>query len=403
MNPIRLLQSCFRSILRNRMRSLLTSLGIIIGVGSVIIMLAIGEGAQRAIEERIAAMGTNLIQVMPMRRPAFQRAGGSLYRPITRQDAQMVRYESSFAMAVSGIVQRNLSVTGGGQANSTAVMGVEPDFFFIRNWNIDEGFFFGDEDMLYRNRVAVMGATTATRFFGAENPVGQTIRIVNDNFTVIGLLERKGAGAFGNDQDDVIMVPLDTALTRLLNTRNINFIAISVVDRRLMEAAQTETELILRDAHRLNAIDTPSFEILNSDALIEMATETSRTLTILLAAIAGVSLLVGGIGIMNIMLVSVTERTREIGIRMAVGARKRDILLQFLAEAIFLSFMGGLIGIGLALLTCEILVAAGIPTSVNPIVVIAAALFACLIGIFFGFYPARKAASLYPIDALRYE
>ena len=403
MNPLRLLQSCFRSILRNRMRSLLTSLGIIIGVGSVIIMLAIGEGAQRAIEERIAAMGTNLIQVTRMGGGHFRRAGGTVHLHLTRQDAQVVRYESSFAMAVSGIVQRNLSVTGGGHANSTTVMGVEPDFFFIRSWNIDEGFFFGDEDMLYRNRVAVIGATPAARFFEGYNPVGQIIRIGNDNFTVIGLLERKGAGPAGHDQDDVIMVPLDTALTRIWNTRNINSIAISVVDRRFMEAAQNETELILRDAHRLSPRDTPSFEILNSSSLIEMASETSRTLTMLLAAIAGVSLLVGGIGIMNIMLVSVTERTREVGIRMAVGARKRDILLQFLSEAVFLSFLGGIMGIGLAFLTCEILAAAGIPTSVNPFVVIAAALFACLIGIFFGFYPARKAANLYPIDALRYE
>jgi len=386
------------------MRSLLTSLGIIIGVGSVIIMLAIGEGAQRAIEERISAMGTNLIQVIPRR--AFMRTpqmGVARPNRITRQDAAMVAAESSFAMAVSGVVQRSFSVTGGGNANSTTVMGVEPDFLVIRSWNIDEGIFFDDEDVFLRNRVAVMGGTPAAQLFGETSPVGQTIRIGNDNFTVIGLLERKGAGPAGNDQDDVIMVPLDTALTRLLNTRNLNSIAISVVDRRFMEAAQTETELILREAHGLNAIDVPGFEIMNSASLIEMASETSRTLTILLAAIAGVSLLVGGIGIMNIMLVSVTERTREIGIRMAVGARKRDILLQFLAEAVFLSFMGGIIGIGIAFLTCEILGVFGIPTSVNPLVVIAAALFACLIGIFFGFYPARKAASLYPIDALRYE
>jgi len=369
-------------------------------------MLAIGEGAQRAIEERISAMGTNLIQVIPRR--AFMRGpqmGGALARPnrITRQDAIMVAAESSFAMAVSGVVQRSFSVTGGGNANSTTVMGVEPDFLIIRSWNIDEGIFFDYEDLFLRNRVAVMGGTPAAQLFGEESPIGQTIRIANDNFTVIGLLERKGAGPVGNDQDDVIMVPLDTALTRLLNTRNLNSIAISVVDRRFMEAAQMETELILREAHGLNAIDVPGFEIMNSASLIEMASETSRTLTALLAAIAGVSLLVGGIGIMNIMLVSVTERTREIGIRMAVGARKRDILFQFLAEAVFLSFMGGLIGIGIAFLTCEILGVFGIPTSVNPFVVIAAALFACLIGIFFGFYPARKAAGLYPIDALRYE
>jgi len=385
------------------MRSLLTSLGIIIGVGSVIIMLAIGEGAQKAIEARIAAMGTNLIQVMPAPRGAFNRMGGGVYRPITRGDAEKVLYESSFAMAVSGIVQRSFSVTGGGQANSSVVMGVQPDFFFIRSWNLEEGSFFDDEDGALRNRVAVMGATPAANLFGGASPVGQVIRIGNNNFTVTGLLERRGIGPGGNDQDDVIMVPLDTALTRLLNTRNLNAIAISVADRRFMEAAQMETELIMREAHRLNFTEIPSFHIMNSDALIEMASETSRTLTVLLAAIAGVSLLVGGIGIMNIMLVSVTERTREIGIRMAVGARKRDILLQFLAEAVFLSLLGGIIGIGFAFLSCHILGAFSVPTSINPVVVVAAALFACLIGVFFGFYPARKAAGLYPIDALRYE
>ena len=385
------------------MRSLLTSLGIIIGVGSVIVMLAIGEGAQRDIEARIAAMGTNLIQVTNLPRMFFTRAGGTIFRPITRQDAERVRYESSFAMAVSGIVQRSFAVAGGGNSNSTTVMGVEPDFLIIRSWNVDEGFFFDDEDLIMRNRVAVMGQTPALNLFGEESPIDQVIRIGTNNFTVIGLLERKGASAGGHDQDDVIMIPLDTALTRLLNTRNLNAIAISVVDRQFMEAAQIETDLILRESHRIGSFDTPSFQIMNSDALIEMATETSRTLTVLLAAIAGVSLLVGGIGIMNIMLVSVTERTREIGIRMAVGARKKDILLQFLAEAVFLSLLGGIIGIGIALLCCHILASFAIPTSVNPLVVAAAALFACLIGIFFGFYPARKAAGLYPIDALRYE
>jgi putative ABC transport system permease protein len=388
------------------MRSLLTSLGIIIGVASVIIMLAVGEGAQKAIESRIAAMGTNLLQIMPRRimiRSPQQLT--SLPRPnrLTRLDLEKVKAESSFAMAISGIVQRNFSVSGGGQIWSCNVMGVEPDYLAIRSWNIEKGSFFDDEDLFLRNRVAVMGQTPASQLFGEANPVGQAIRIGNNNFAIVGVLEKKGAGGFGNDQDDVILVPLDTAMTRLLNTRNISSIAVSVVDKRYMEAAHKETELILREAHRLSATDTPTFEIMNSSDLIEMASETSRSLTVLLAAIAGVSLLVGGIGIMNIMLVSVTERTREIGIRMAVGARKRDILFQFLSEAVFLSLMGGIIGIGIAFLACEILTAFGIPTSVNILVVAGAAIFACLIGIFFGFYPARKAASLYPIDALRYE
>jgi len=406
MNPLRLLQSCFRSLFRNRMRSLLTSLGIIIGVASVIIMLAVGEGAQMSIEARISALGTNLLQVTPRR--VFVRnaqIGGALPRPnrITRSDAEKVKAESSYAMAVSGITQRSFTITGSGQVHSCTVMGVEPDYLIIRSWNIEEGTFFDDDDVFRRSRVVVMGKTPAAQIFGEGSPLGQVIRIGKDNFTVIGLLEKKGASASGSDQDDLIMVPLDTALTRLLNTRNLNSIAISVVDKKYMEAAQKETDLILREAHRITDTDIPSFEIMNSADLIDMASETSRALTVLLAAIAGVSLLVGGIGIMNIMLVSVTERTREIGIRMAVGARKRDILFQFLAESVFLSLMGGIIGIGIAFLCCEILLAFAIPTSVNPLVVAVAALFACLIGIFFGFYPARKAASLYPIDALRYE
>jgi len=388
------------------MRSLLTSLGIIIGVGSVIIMLAVGEGAQSAIEDQIKAMGTNLLQVGGRR--VFMRqgqAGAAMPRPgrITRKDAEKVKEESSYAIAVSGVTQRAFTITGGGQIWSSNVMGVEPGFFYIRSWKIEEGVFFEDEDLYERNRVAVIGKTTATQLFGEDSPVGQPIRIGSNNFIVIGVLERKGAGMGGNDQDDVILVPLDTALTRLMNTQNLSSIMISVVDKKYMDAAQKETELIMREAHRLRETDTPDFEIMNSAELIDMASEMTRTITALLAAIAGVSLLVGGIGIMNIMLVSVTERTREIGIRMAVGARKRDIMFQFLAESVFLSLMGGVLGIGLAFLCCELMYMVGVPALVNPLVVVAASLFACFIGIFFGFYPARKAAGLYPIDALRYE
>ncbi|MDR1786478.1 MAG: FtsX-like permease family protein [Spirochaetaceae bacterium] len=233
--------------------------------------------------------------------------------------------------------------------------------------------------------------------------LGSQVRLGNVRFTVIGILDKKGADAMGNDQDDMILVPLDTYLTRLSNSRNISNIMMSVVSQDYMEAAQKEAELILKEAHGLDASDTADFEIMNSAEMIEMASETSRTLTTLLAAIAGVSLLVGGIGIMNIMLVSVTERTREIGIRMSVGARKRDILFQFLSESIILSLLGGVIGIGLAFAVCRILGVMGIPTAINPLIVAAAALFAALVGVFFGFYPARKAAGLYPIDALRYE
>jgi putative ABC transport system permease protein len=281
---------------------------------------------------------------------------------------------------------------------------VEPDFFIARNWVINLGYPFDEEDLALRNRVAVIGRTTAKNLFGeADAALGGQIRIGTNYFTVTGLLESKGAGLGGNDQDDVIIIPMDTAMTRLNNTRNIGQIVMSVISKEYMEAAQKETELILRESRGITGAAAADFDIMNQADMIEMASATSKTLTTLLAAIAGVSLLVGGIGIMNIMLVSVTERTREIGIRMAVGGRKRDILFQFLSESVILSLMGGLLGIGMAFLVCRIMTMTGIPTAINPLIVIFSTLFAALVGIIFGYYPALKAARLYPIDALRYE
>jgi putative ABC transport system permease protein len=405
MNIIQLFQTCFRSILRNRMRSLLTSLGVIIGVGSVIVMVALGEGSQREIESRITAMGTNLLQIIPRRQSS--RSGQNVLMRVSafaKKDIQKLRDESSFAVGISGVVNSNASVSGGEGNVQVSIQGVEPDYTLARNYNVNAGVFFDVEDMLRRNWVAVLGRTTAKNLFGeADNALSQQIRIGTVYFTVIGLLESKGAGFGGNDQDDIIMVPLDTAMTRLNNSRNINMIVMSVVSKEYMDAAQKETELILRESRNIAEGGTTAFDIMNQADMIDMASATSKTLTTLLAAIAGVSLLVGGIGIMNIMLVSVTERTREIGIRMAVGGRKRDILFQFLTESVILSLMGGILGIGMAFLACRILSAMGIPTSINPLIVTISALFAALVGVIFGYYPALKAARLYPIDALRYE
>jgi len=321
-----------------------------------------------------------------------------------KRDIEKIRDESTFAQAISGIAAANMNVIGPEGNASVPIQGVEPDFLIARNWKVDLGFFFEEDDLYARSRVAVLGRTTAKNLFGnADAALGGQIRIGTNYFDIIGLLETKGASISSSDQDDVIMIPLDTALTRLSNTRNINMIMMSVVSKEYMSAAQKETELILRESRRIPEGAASDFEIFNQAEMIDMASAASKTLTTLLAAIAGVSLLVGGIGIMNIMLVSVTERTREIGIRMAVGGRKRDILLQFLTESVILSLMGGLLGIGLSFLVCRILSAMNIITAISPVIVMISALFAAVVGVVFGYYPALKAAKLYPIDALRYE
>ena len=405
MNMTQLLQTCFRSILRNRMRSLLTSLGVIIGVASVIVMVALGEGSQREIERRITTMGTNLLQIIPKRQ--ISRSGQNMsmrMNAFTKKDIQKLREESSFATAVSGLVSTSANVSGSEGNVQVSVQGVEPDYSIARNYRVNAGIFFDDEDMRARSMVAVLGRTTAKNLFrDADSALSQRIRIGSTYFTVIGLLENKGAGLGGNDQDDVVMIPMDTAMTRLNNSRNINMIVMSVVSKEYMDAALKEAKLIICESRGIADEAMADFDIMNQADMIDMASATSKTLTTLLAAIAGVSLLVGGIGIMNIMLVSVTERTREIGIRMAVGGRKRDILFQFLTESVILSLMGGILGIGMAFLACRLLSAAGLPTAINPLVVTISALFAAFVGVIFGYYPALKAARLYPIDALRYE
>jgi len=399
----KLIHFSFRSILRNRMRSLLTSLGIIIGVCSVIVMVAVGQGSQAQIQKQIASMGQNLLMVMPARGP-------SRANRLTLDDVSKVKAESSYLQAISGTTRGSFNVVGGRGSEdgsgyyTTQVQGVEPDYLVIKEWGVSEGEFFTDSDVQGRAKVAVLGQTVATELFGTDDPIGQELRIGTTPFRVVGVLTKKGATGMGNDQDDVIMVPLNTAITRLSRDRYLDSIEMSVTRADLMDAAQEEVSTILREAHRIQAGKDDDFQVMNQSEIIATASATSKTLTTLLAAIAGVSLIVGGIGIMNIMLVSVTERTREIGIRMAVGARKRDILFQFLSESVILSLLGGGIGILLAFGLCWVLKTfMATPAIIQPGIVAAAAGFAAAVGIFFGYYPAKKAAGLYPIDALRYE
>ncbi|MDR0731808.1 MAG: ABC transporter permease [Treponema sp.] len=407
MKILYLLQNCTRSILRNMMRSLLTSLGIIIGVASVVIMTAIGQGAQDEIEARISSMGTNLLQIQPQRvvyRGGQSMTGFSRFPRVTVADRDKIVAENSYAAAVSALVQRNFTCIGTDGSASVSVMGVEESYLTIRDWKIDRGAMFGEEENTERQRVAVLGSETAISLFGsAEGALGQNMRLGDGSWIIVGVLETHGDSTGFQNTDDVVLVPYRTYLTRLAPSKNLSSIVLSVVDKSYMDAAQREVEAIMRESHNLPDNVVSDFGIMNSTSLIEMAGETSRNLTILLAAIAGVSLLVGGIGIMNIMLVSVTERTREIGIRMAVGARKQDILLQFLAEACILSIAGGMIGILLSYAACRVLAVFNIPTAILPLIVLLAALFSLFVGIVFGYYPAKKAARLYPIEALRYE
>lgn len=397
MKTSRLLKLSFKNIMRNKVRSLLTSLGIIIGVGSVIIMSAVGEGSQEEIKKQIQSLGANLIMVYPER-------GHTAANRLTKDDAIKLKNEASYLYAVSGTTRSSYTVIGGLGDWPTTVYGVEPDYLEIKQRTVSDGTFFTIDEMIAKTKSAVIGATVAKELFGESDPVGQRIRINKVPFTIIGVLESKGNTGAGADQDDLIYVPLDTAIARLKRSLYINSIEMSVIREDLMDQAEKDIELIMRESHKIENGKENDFRIINMAEIIETVSATAKTLTVLLSAIAGVSLLVGGIGIMNIMLVSVTERTREIGIRMSVGARKKDILLQFLSEAIILTLIGGAIGIIFAIIASLALERfLGIPTIVKGNIIILSAGFSAAVGIFFGYYPAKKASNLYPIDALRYE
>jgi putative ABC transport system permease protein len=401
----RLLKVAGRSLARNKMRSLLTMLGVIIGVGSVVAMVSLGGGAQTDVRKQISSMGTNLLMVRPgssQTRGVFGGTGS--LSTLTMDDVARLRKEATQLAAVSPVVTVREQAIAGGKNWNTSVQGVSPEYLTIRNWAVAEGVFFGEQDERVRSKVAVLGASIATQLFGKVSPIGSLVRVRNVPLRVIGVLAAKGTSVMGSDQDDVIVVPSSTALYRLGDGKTVGMIQAAAKSEGVMNEAEVEITRLLRAEHRLNVGKEDDFHVDNQTDMIEMISSVTSTLTSLLGAVAGISLLVGGIGIMNIMLVSVTERTREIGIRMAVGARGRDVLWQFLVEAVVLSTAGGMIGLAVGVAAAKILGAATGSTAVlSPQVMVVAVLFTGAVGVFFGFYPARKAARLNPIQALRYE
>lgn len=394
-----------KSIMKSRMRSLLTALGIIIGVAAVVVMVAIGDGAQLKVEEQISSLGSNLIIITPgSSSTSGIRGGAGTFNRFTFEDVDKIKEEATLITGVSPLVRSGGQVIGGVGNWFTQIQGVSPDYLQIRSWGLESGEFFTERDVMARSKVCVLGAEVSENLFPDDDPVGQQIRIKNVPFKIIGVLKKKGQTAVGTSNDDIILAPSRTVLDRLSGGRFISSIQVSAVSTEKIDDAIAELKSIMRESHKLDLGEEDDFTIRDQDDLSETATETSRILTLLLASVAGVSLVVGGIGIMNIMLVSVTERTREIGIRLSVGARASDILIQFLTEAIVLSLSGGIIGVILSFVISYLLNNYTDQTTyIKPQIIMIAFGFAGAIGIFFGFYPAKKAANLNPIDALRYE
>ncbi|MGD0589683.1 MAG: ABC transporter permease [Bacteroidota bacterium] len=405
MKILNILLSAFRALQRNKMRSFLTMLGIIIGVAAVIAMLAIGQGAEYSVKEQIAALGTNVLMVFPgAQQQAGVRSGAGSATTLTEDDALAVSRECSAVQYISPGAIAGGQVIAGNLNWSTSIQGVGTDYLEIRQWPIEYGDFFTDQDVKAAAKICILGRTVADNLFPDASPVDQTVRIRNVPFKVAGVLTKKGQNAMGQDQDDVILAPYTTVIRRLSHWPNLRYILVSATSLKDIAVAQTQISELLRMRHKIQPYDVDDFTIRNQTDLAATATATTQVLTILLASIASVSLLVGGIGIMNIMLVSVTERTREIGIRMSIGARARDILTQFLIEALVLSLLGGITGIILGVVGSNVISSlAKWPTIITAFSIILSFGFSIAIGIFFGFYPARKAAMLNPIDALRYE
>ncbi|MBI5382801.1 MAG: ABC transporter permease [Opitutae bacterium] len=392
----------FRALRRNKMRSILTALGIIIGVGAVIAMVSIGNGAKAQIEAQVASLGQNVIIVFPGNfTSGGMRGGWGSASTLTADDADAIAREVANNAGVSVEVRDRQQVLANGLNWNTQVLGESPDYVDIRSWPVVEGAMFSDQDVRSMAKVAVIGKTIADQLFPNEDAVGQTIRIRNIPFKIVGILKGKGFNLMGQDQDDVVVIPYTSHMRRVSRRTNISSILVSSTSAEVIGKVQQDITDLLTQRRKGKE---PDFTVRNQVEIAQTATAASETMTLLLGAIAGVSLIVGGIGIMNIMLVSVTERTREIGIRLAVGAHGKDVLLQFLIEAIILSSMGGILGVLIGIGSAQwVSYKVGWPVLISPMSVIVAVAFSAAVGVFFGFYPARKAAQLDPIDALRYE
>jgi putative ABC transport system permease protein len=387
------------------MRSALTALGIVVGVGAVIAMVAIGNGAKAQVEAQIASLGRNVILVFSgSTTSSGLRTGWGGAGTLMVEDVDAIAREIPGVSGISPEVRTITQVVADNQNWATQVLGESPDYFEIRRWVVVEGEPFTERDVRAANKVAVIGRTTARQLYGGDSPIGRIVRIKNVPFVIMGLLAPKGLSVMGTDQDDVIIVPYSAAMKRVMGTTTLRSINIQAATAAHLASMPSQITELLRQRHRIGPGRDDDFTVRTQQDIAETATETSRVMATLLGAIASVSLIVGGIGIMNIMLVSVTERTREIGIRMAVGAHARDILMQFLMEAIALSTVGGVIGIVTGIIAAKVLSAmANWPTLISPGSIVVAFLFSAAVGVFFGFYPARKASHLDPITALRYE
>jgi putative ABC transport system permease protein len=410
MNALASARIAVRALRVNKLRSILTMLGIIIGVAAVIAMVSVGSGAQARIAEQIQSLGSNMLVVLSGSiNQGGVRMGSGSQLTITEEDAWAIQREVQGVHAAAPAMRGGGQVVWGNLNWSTTIQGATPEFFEARDWPVVAGQPFGQDAVDGATKMAILGQTVARNIFGDSDPIGQVIRIKKVPFTVVGVLDKKGQTTWGQDQDDVIVVPLSTAKRKLLgvsqaNARSVNSISVRVREDADIKEAEVQTRELLRQRHRLQPYQEDDFSIRNLAEIAEAQEASSRVMTILLAAVASVSLFVGGIGIMNIMLVSVTERTREIGLRMAVGARGRDILAQFLVEAVTLSMIGGLIGVVVGIIVSyTIPYFAGWRTLISAEAIVVAFAFAAAVGIFFGFYPARKAAQLNPIEALRYE